>query len=63
MESFFDADYDENMKNVISIDLSHFDLSLVSHFEKMFYGCSSLLSINLSDFKVSSFVNMRSMFE
>ena len=50
MRSFFDIDYDENTKNIVSIDLSHFDFSLVTHFEKMFYGCSSLLSINLFNF-------------
>ena len=63
MENFFDTDYDENMKNLVSIDLSHFDLTLVSRFKKMFYGCSSLLSINLSNFQISNFAFMQSMFE
>ena len=39
MESFFDSDYDNNMKNLVSIDLSQFNSSIVSHFKKMFYGC------------------------
>ena len=63
MESFFDSDYDNNMKNLVSIDLSQFDSSIVSHFKKMFYGCSSLLSINFSNFKISSLAYMQSMFE
>ena len=63
MESFFDSDYDNNMKNLVSIDLSQFDSSIVSHFKKMFYRCSSLLSINFSNFKISSLAYMQSMFE
>ena len=63
MESFFDSDYDNNMKNVVKIDLSQFDSSLLSHFKKMFYGCSSLLSINISNFKISNFAYMENMFE
>ena len=57
MESFFDSDYDNNMKNLVSIDLSQFDSSIVSHFKKMFYRCSSLLSINLTtDKKIRLFM-------
>ena len=63
MESFFDSNYDNNMKYLASIDFSHFDASLVTSFEKMFYGCSSLVSINFSNIVTSNVVSMKSMFE
>ena len=34
MESFSNSDYDNNMKNLVSIDLSQFDSSIVSHLKK-----------------------------
>ena len=38
MESFFDTNYDNNMKYLASIDFSNFDASLVTSFEKRFMG-------------------------
>ena len=37
-----------NMENLIEIDLSDFDSSLVTDMTNMFAGCSSLISIDLS---------------
>lgn len=47
---FFYDYYDSNVKHIISIDLSHFNSSLLESSESMFYGCISLESINLANF-------------
>jgi len=56
LESFFDADYDENAKKIGSIDFSNFDSTLVTSLRKLFNGCSSLESINFANFKTESVV-------
>ena len=56
LESFFEGD------NIISVDLSHFDASLITSFQKMFR-YSYLSSIDLSNFYAPSLTNMASMFE
>ena len=50
MENLFNADIDNNSKNIISIDLSHFDSSLVTNIDKLFSGCQELLALDLSNF-------------
>ena len=60
---FFNAALDNNMLYLASIDLSHFDASLVTRFEKMFYYCRSLNSIDFSNFNTSSAIDMSQMFQ
>ena len=42
LESFFDYNHDINIGNIKSIDLSHFDSSLINDMSKAFSGCTSL---------------------
>ena len=63
MEKFFAQENDNNMANVVSIDLSHFDSSSIENMGSMFSGCSSLESIDLSKFDTTKVINMANMFE
>ena len=49
-------------KNIIEIDLSHFDSRNVTCMEYMFYGCNALTSINFGNFDTSKTTNMQFMF-
>ena len=60
--NFFSSLYDANCKDLISVDLSHFDTSSVTYMIQMFYGCSSLQTLNLSNFNTLSVKDMGSMF-
>ena len=62
LESFFDKRYDERTSNIISIDFSHFDSSLVTNMSSTFYGCTALKSIDFSNIKTSSVTDMSYMF-
>jgi surface protein len=62
LQNFFYYTKDPNVKNIISIDLSHLNASLVTSFDLMFYGCDSLVSIDLTNFNTSSSKNMQQMF-
>ena len=44
----------QNCKDIVEIDLSHFDASQVTDMGYMFKGCSSLTSINFTNFDTSS---------
>ena len=59
---FFYDYYDPNVEHIISIDLSHFNSSLLELSEYMFYGCVSLESIDLSNFNAPLLENMNNMF-
>lgn len=50
------------LNNIIKIDLSQFDSSMVTDMSYMFDGCSSLLSLDLRNLIMSSVVNLNSMF-
>ena len=56
LESFFDSSIDSNTEKIISINLFNFNSSLITTFDRMFYGCNSIQNINLSNF-ISSSVN------
>jgi surface protein len=62
LQNFFDVSKDPNVKNIISIDLSNLDTSLVKNFDYMFSGCSSLESIDFTNFNTSLAESMVSMF-
>ena len=63
MEKFFAQENDNNMANVVSIDLSHFDSSSVENMGSMFSGCNLLGNIDLSNFDTTKVINMANMFE
>ena len=59
---FFEVTYDRNAVNIISIDLSRFDSSLVTEMGHMYYDCKQLQSINMSNFNTSLVTDMNRMF-
>ena len=62
MEKFFSKEEDNNMLNIISIDFSQFNSSLVTNMDSLFLGCNSLEYINLEGFDTSNVENMNSIF-
>ena len=63
LENFFNAGYDKNSANIISVDLTNFHSSLLYSLGGMFSGCSNLVSINLLNFDTSKVEDMNSMFQ
>ncbi len=61
--NFFSSKYDENVKNIISIDFSNFNSSLIDKLFSSFKGCTSLQSLDLSNFIVSSETVISNMIE
>ena len=61
--NFFSSQYDANVKNIISIDFSNFNSSLLDKFSSSFKGCTSLQSLDLSSFKVTSETDISNMIE
>ena len=53
----------QNLTNIIEIDFSNFNSSIVTETALMFKGCSSLTSINFKNFKTFNNINMYAMFE
>ena len=51
-----------NCENLTTLDLSHFNTSLVYYMNEMFYGCKSLKSLDLSSFDTSNLEEMELMF-
>jgi hypothetical protein len=62
MEDFFNYQKDPNCLNIISIDLSHFNASLVNSANNMFYGCSSLEYLDISNFRPINLINQSNAF-
>ena len=62
LAKFFYDYYDPNVEYISSIDLTHFDSSLIESLESTFYGCISLESIDLSKFAAPSLTNMAQTF-
>ena len=52
-----------NCTNIIEFDFSKFNSSKVTHSQNMFYDCSSLTSLNLSNFDISNNIQMNFMFK
>ena len=59
---FFDSNYDLNMMNVVSIDFTYFDSSLITDLNSLFKDCNSLETIIFSNFNSSLVKNMSEMF-
>ena len=49
LKNFFNKDKDSKVENIISIDLSHFDSSLVTNMDNTFSGCNELKALNISN--------------
>ena len=62
LDAFFNAATDENLKYMISGNFCHFDTSSVTKMGGMFYGCSSLQTLYLSNFNTSLVTYMGAMF-
>ena len=50
------------LHDIIEIDFSKFDFSIVKSTKKMFYNCTQLKKINFGNIKTTSLTNMDSMF-
>ena len=59
---FYSDYYGQKIKNILELDLSHFDTSQVTNVSSMFYGMSNLTTLNLSYFDTSQVTNMEAMF-
>ena len=59
---FYSDYYGQKIKNILELDLSHFDTSQVTNMSSMFYGMSNLTTLNLSYFDTSQVTNMEAMF-
>ena len=54
---------DENNKNIISVDFTNFDSSMVEEVSSMFQGCTSIEEINFNNFQTSGKIkDMSNMF-
>ena len=62
LANFFNSDYDDNTKNITSIDFSHFDSSLITDMDSLFSGCSSLQQLVLNNFITKSETLMSNIF-
>ena len=62
LQNFLDFDEDQRFASLISAYFCHFDTSSVTNMASMFYQCSSLQYLNLSNFDTSSVTNMEGMF-
>ena len=63
LDNYFSIENDPNMENVVSMDLSHFNTSLVTNMASMFNGCHSLKSIDLYDINTSLVEDMSNIFK
>ena len=60
---FFNCENDNNMNNIISVDLSHFNLLLITNMNYMFYKCESIQSINFQNSsEINQIINMVKLF-
>ena len=57
MEDFFNGEKAQNSQNIISIDLSHFNSSLINNIKNMIHKCSSLEYLDVSHFHFSNIDN------
>jgi len=62
LANFFDSNYDENLKYIISIDLSHLDSSKITNMNSLFKDCNSLETIIFTGFNTSIVSNMSEIF-
>ena len=59
---FFNSDYDANTKDIISIDFSHFNSSLITEMNSLFSGCGALQQLYLNNFIINSETLMDNIF-
>ena len=62
IEQYFSVVYDLNMDNIISVDFSNFDSSLLTDMKSLFLGCNSLQTVDFTKFNTSLVTNMALMF-
>ena len=60
LDNFFNSEMDSNVINIESIDLSHFDSSLITSMNNTFSGCSKLKALNLSNFNFEKLTSVDS---
>jgi len=62
LKDMFNVDIDSNVKNIISIDFSNFNTSLLTDMNSLFKGSNGLQTINFSDFDTSGVTDMSYLF-
>ena len=62
LANFFNSELDNFTKNIVSIDFSHLDSSLIIEMNSLFSGCSSLQKLDLSNFITNPKTSMENMF-
>ena len=62
LNNFFNYEIDNNVGEIISIDFTNFDASLIKEMDSTFKGCKALKSINFSKINTSSLISMNSTF-
>ena len=63
MEDFFNCEKDSKSQNIINIDFSHFNSSLITNTNKMLYKCSSLKYLDISNFNPVNLNSSENMFD
>ena len=63
LEQFFDSNIDNNAQKIISLDLSHFDSSLITNIDKLFSGCQELLALDLSNLNLKNIESSNDVFK
>ena len=65
LENFFNDELDSNCRNIISIDLSYFNSTLIGNIDNIFSNCTSLSYLDISNFdfgKIASSNSISSLF-
>ena len=60
---FFNCEYDRNMDNVVTVDLTHFNFSLITKMNYTFYKCGSIQPIIFpNSSEINQIINMSKLF-
>ena len=63
LDNFFNNDTDSNVINIKSIDLSHFNSSLIKSMNNTFSGCSELIALDMSNMDLENLNSTDNIFE
>ena len=62
LKNLFNYEFDNNVGEIITIDFSHLNVSLITDMDSTFKGCKSLQSLNFSKIETSSLISMSATF-
>ena len=61
LENFFNDELDSNCRNIISIDLSYFNSTLIGNIDNIFSNCTSLSYLDISNFDFGKIASSNSI--